>query len=312
MNATALLCVVLLATFGVASLLLSSLVVLAWRAGVRRMTATSADLLTLRLLPVAGGLLIAFTVVLPAFLSHEPSQQREAAGPLLVMLAAFSLVCLSHGIWRGWHACVAAHALLNSDGASDRRIVESGQEVRLVDVTEPVTAVIGVWHPRIVTADSVRFICNPDEFRQVIAHETAHIAARDNLKLLLQVVAPDALAWTPLGATLTDHWRAAAEREADRCATGDDPEKRVALASALIKVARLFNTCDDARRASSMPAAVDDVPCRVRQLLKPPAQPYPARILQALASCALLIPLGALPLYAPVHELVEWLVRFRL
>ena len=312
MSPALLLCLVLLATFGLASLLLSSLVALAWRAGVRQIRATSADLLTLRLLPVAGGLLVAFTVVLPAFLSDEPPHQREAAGPLLFMLAVFSLVCLARGISRGWHACVAARALLNNYGTADRRIVESGQEVRLVDVTEPLTAVVGVWYPRIVTAESVRSICSQDEFRQVIAHEAAHIHARDNLKLLLLFATPDALAWTPLGATLTNRWRAAAERDADQYATGDDPAKRLALASALIKVARLFNTGDWSRPALRMPIAVDDVPSRVRQLLGPSVKPCPARLVQALACCALLTPVVALPLYALVHDLVEWLVRFKL
>jgi beta-lactamase regulating signal transducer with metallopeptidase domain len=276
------------------------------------MRATSADLLTLRLLPVAGGLLITFTVVLPAFLSHEVPQQREAVGPLLVMLAAFSLVCLAHGVRRGWRACVAARALLNNHGTPERRIVESGQEIRLVEVMEPMTAVIGVWRPCIVTAESVKGICNQDEFRQVIAHEAAHIHARDNLKLLLLVATPDTLAWTRLGTALTQRWRASAERDADRYATGDDPEKRVALASALIKVARLFNTNGQSHREFSMPVAMDDVPGRVQQLLKPPVKPYPARILRALASCALLTPVLALPLHELVHELVEWLVQFSL
>jgi Zn-dependent protease with chaperone function len=311
-NQFPLLCVVLLAMFGVVSVLLSGVVTIAWRLGVQRMRATTADLLSVRLLPVAGGLLIAFAVVLPAFLSHEPSQQREAAGSLLLLLAGFSLVCLAHAIWRGWRACTAVRALLNSSATADRRMVESGQEVRLLDVTEPLTAVIGVCHPRIVAAESVRSICSPDEFRQVIAHEAAHIHARDNLKLLLLFATPDALAWTPLGATLTNRWRASAERDADQYATGDDPAKRLALASALIKVARLFNTCDWSRPALRMPIAVDDVPSRVRQLLGPSVKPCPARLVRALACCALLTPVVALPLYALVHDLVEWLVRFQL
>jgi Zn-dependent protease with chaperone function len=311
-NPALLLCQVLLATYGIASLLLSSLVGLAWRAGVSRMKATSADLLTLRLLPVTGGLLVSLTVVLPAFLSYEPPQQSEAAGPLLVILATFSLVCVARGISRGWHACGAARALLINYGAAGRRIVEGDQEVRLVNVAEPLAAVVGVWHPCIVTTELVRSICSQDEFRQVIAHEAAHIHARDNLKLLLFVAIPDALAWTPLGAMLTDHWRAAAERDADRRATGDDPEKRVALASALIKVARLLNTSGRARCEFSMSVAVDDVAGRVRQLLNPPVKACPARILWAFVSCALLIPVAALPLHELVHELVEWLVTFKL
>jgi beta-lactamase regulating signal transducer with metallopeptidase domain len=181
-----------------------------------------------------------------------------------------------------------------------------------VDVAEPLAAVVGAWHPRIVTAESVKSACSHDEFQQVIAHEAAHIQAWDNLKLLLLVATPDALAWTPLDTALTNRWRAAAEREADQRATGDDPRKRVALASALIKVARLLNTSNRGRRGLSMPAVIDDVPSRVRHLLEPPTQPFPATILHVLASCAVVIPVAALPLYALVHEVIELLVGFGL
>src|SRR5690242_19427674 len=102
---------VLLATFSVADLVLAGLLALAWHAGLKRLRLTSADLLTLRLLPVAGSLLIAVTIVLPAFLSHEPHQDHEAIGPLLAILAAFALFTLGQGIWRGWRACAGARSL---------------------------------------------------------------------------------------------------------------------------------------------------------------------------------------------------------
>ena len=71
--------VVLLATFALASLLLAGLVATAWHAGLHRVRTASADLLALRMLPVAGGLLLALTAVLPAFLSYEPLRDHDAA-----------------------------------------------------------------------------------------------------------------------------------------------------------------------------------------------------------------------------------------
>ena len=153
--------------------------------------------------------------------------------------------------------------------------------------------------------------CSRDEFRQVVAHEAAHVSARDNLKLLLLVACPDALAWTALGPALSERWRTEAEFAADQRATGDDPQKRVELASALIKVARLFNTDHRARHALTMPVAMDDVEGRVRQLLAP-AHGASAMISKALAPLALLIPVAAVPLYSLVHELIEALVGFGL
>ena len=306
MNAAILLALVLLSTFGLVSLVLAAVLALAWRAGLARVDTSSLDLLSLRMLPTVGALLIALTVVLPAFLGFEPRHEREAAGPALIMLAALASAGLAGGIWRGGRALWAARALLERCRPSPA--VAGGEAVHIVDTAEPLVAVIGAWRPRIVATESVRAACDGEEFRAVLAHEAAHLAARDNLKLLLLTAAPDVLALTPLAATLLERWRAAAECEADRRATGGDPGLRLALASALIKVARLARSHAVPHPALGMPVAADDVPGRVRALLAPPTRPLRARIVLVLAGGALLLPLLALPRYALLHELIERLV----
>lgn len=311
MSSLLLLGIVLLATFGLTATLLAGLVAIAWHAGLSRVRTASADLLALRLLPVAGALVFAVTVVLPAFLTREPYRDREPVGPLLLTLAALALLALAHGIWRGWRAWTAARALFQSCGPTKRYVVENGCIVQVVDVPNPIVGVIGGLRPRVVAAACVLSACSPEEFRQVVAHEAAHVSTRDNLKLLLLLACPDALAWTVLGAALTERWRTEAEFAADQRATGDDPRKRLELASALIKVARLFDASLCARHVLTMSVALDDVEGRVRQLLAPARTPSP-RLSKALASLALLTPVAALPLYALVHELIETLVRFGL
>jgi hypothetical protein len=314
MTAAAMLCLVLLAMFALSTLLLAGVVALAWRAGLCRALTASVDLLVLRLLPAAGALLIVLTVVLPAFLSEEPHQQREAAGPWLFALAGFSLLAVGHGVWRATRACAAARAVLRCCGPARRWLVESGQLVKVVAVAEPVVAVIGGWRARIVAAECVVAACSTDELRQVIAHEAAHVSAHDNLKQLLLVATPDVLSWTRIGAALTQRWRAAAELEADRRATGNDPRRRLALAAALIKVARAFEATGRSSVALSLPVASNDVEGRVRQLLAPPDCTVPSKAAGArmLAMCAVLLPVAALPLYPLVHELIEALVRLGL
>lgn len=308
MNPSALVGLVLLATFGLASLALSGLLALAWRAGLSRIGTRSLDLVTLRLVPAAGALLIALTVAFPAFMRYEPHREHEAAGPWLAAMSAFAGVCLIHGMWRGWQACRAARAFVRRWGL-DRADRRGAPGVYVVDIPQPLVAAIGAWRPHVVAAESVRAACSPEEFSTVLAHEAAHLAAWDNLKLLLLVAAPDPLAWTPLAVTLTRRWRDAAEREADQRATGSDPQRRLALASALIKVARLLQGVDATRPALGMSVvAVDDVSGRVRRLLGPTAAARPPWLLGALAGCALLVPLLALPLHAPLHELFEQLV----
>jgi Zn-dependent protease with chaperone function len=308
MSSSLILGIVLLATFSLAELVLAALLAVAWHAGLKRVRIASADLLSLRLLPVAGALLFAVTIILPAFLRYEPHQDREAIGPLLEILAGFALLTVGHGIWRGWCACAAARSLLRRCGATKRWAFENGHRVQVV-AGEPITAVIGAWRPRVITAECIVSACTQEEFRQVVAHEAAHLSARDNLKLLLLLACPDALAWTALGAVLSERWRSAAEFAADERAVGDDPRKRVALASALIKVARLFDASQRARHALTMWVARDDVEGRVRRLLAP-AEATSAKIGRVLTLSVLLLPVAALPLYAVLHELIEILVRF--
>jgi len=307
-SAAALLGLVLLATFALLSLVLSAITALWWRTAGHNRAVRSVDLLTLRLLPAAGALLLVLAVVLPAFMRYEPQGEREAAGPLLWALALFATAGLAHGIWRGARACSAARALLARCRAGTAYEASAGRWVQLLAAREPLVAVIGAWRPRIVASESVRAACSAEEFRAVLAHELAHCATRDNLKLLLLLSAPDALAWTPLATSVTAHWRAAAEREADQRAAGSDPGRRLALAAGLLKVARLVQDHGGPRPELGMPVASDDVAGRVRGLLAPPRQPRHARVPLALALGTLLLPLLALPCYPLVHELIERLV----
>jgi hypothetical protein len=302
------LCLVLVGVYALTSLLLSILVAVTWRAGLDRMRSTSNDLLAMRLLPTGGAALVTLTVVLPAFLIYEPAHELEHVGPFLVVLVLLALVTCAAGLVRGWRASVAGRALLRNCGPSDTWSTGNGKKVDLIDIPEPIVAVVGGWRPRIVAAKHLLGACSPEEFREVLAHEAAHVLSRDNLKLLLLLVSPDALAWLPCGATLAARWRAAAELEADERATGSDPRKRVALASALIKVARLSSGTAAPQLPLSMPVALDDVEGRVRQLLSPSPGAARTTTITGLMASASLVPLIAVPLYGLVHLFIEALV----
>jgi hypothetical protein len=301
---------VVLAAFALINLLLSGVVAIACRAGVGRTLVASRDLLVVRLLPVAGAGLVALTVVLPAFLTNEPSRELEAAGPVLVGLALLALLLLGDGARRGYRAWVAAQRFLQEIGSVGRRSAREVGHVEILDVADPIVAVVGGWRPRIVAARRVLDECSPEEFAQVVAHESAHVGARDNLKRLLLVASPDPLAWLSAGGALMDRWGAAVEFEADECATGPDPRRRVALAAALIKVARLSSGPARPRPALSMAIVADDVEGRVRRLLAPgPAACGPARI-RGLVALVVLLPVASIPLHGLVQDLIELLVAF--
>jgi hypothetical protein len=109
---------------------------------------------------------------------------------------------------------------------------------------------------------------------------------------------------------LTARWRAAAELDADALATGPDRCKRVALASALIKVARLSTAAKRQFAVLIMPVALDDVEGRVRRLLAPLSTSPRTVRMRAVVACALLFAVAGVPLYGLVQIGVEALVAF--
>ena len=301
---------VLLAAYGLFNLLLSAAVVLAWRAGLRRHMTDADAALSVRLLPAMGSATLVLTVVLPAFLLYEPRHAYDQPGPLLVVSALFTLLFLGDGVRRGWRAWRSTRGLMRK---SQRHVADPatpGAQVTVLNLREPLVGVVGGWRQRIVAAQSVAAACDHEEFRQVLAHEAAHMDSRDNLKLLMLLTMPDALAWLSTGRALTEQWRAATELEADERASGADPRRRLALASALIKVARLSLASSLPRRSLRRNPPPSGLEHRVRRLLAPSAatrRSFPGR---RLLTCALLVPLLAVPLYASVHRLIEALVAF--
>lgn len=301
---------VLLAAYGLFNLLLSAAVALAWRAGLRRHLTDADAVLAVRLLPAMGSATVVLTVVLPAFLIYEPRHAHDQPGPLLVVSAVFSLLVLGDGVRRGLRAWRTTRALLRGSQPLLDHPAGHGAEVSVINVKEPLVGVVGSWRQRIVAARSVAAACDHEEFRQVLAHEAAHMDARDNLKLLMLLTMPDALAWLTTGGALTAQWRAATELEADERASGADPRKRVALASALIKVARLSLASGRPRAVSRVGTHLNGLEQRVRRLLAPSPVMHRAFPGRRLLTCALLVPLLAVPLYASVHHLIEVLVAF--
>ena len=238
--------------------------------------------------------------------------------PALVLLlfslaALLALAVCADGLRRAWGAWRAARTLMRHSQHCEpfaTQLLGAPAEVRVLDLAEPVVAVIGSWRQSIVAAHCVAAACDGEEFGQVIAHEAAHINARDNLKLLAVLAMPDVLAWLPAGKALSARWQAASELEADERASGTDPRKRLALASALIKVARLALASSRPNRSGQATGHAGGLEQRIKRLLAPPQGGGPAFPGRRVMTSALLAPLLAVPLYAFVHRVIELLVTF--
>ena len=297
----------LAAVYGLSNLALSALVAVLWRSGLKGMRSTSNQLFALRVFPSAAGIFLTLTVALPAFLIFEPNREAEPVGGIVLICAMAAVLALGNGVLRAVRACAATASRVNGFGPGGRHI-EAERKFSIIEVDEPLVAVVGALRPRIVAARCIVAACSEAELRQVIAHEAAHVSAFDNLKLLLMMSSPDVLTWMPAGPQIVEHWRMAAEREADARASGDDPCKRVALASALIKVARLSTGVKRDLALFTLLIRADDVEGRVRHLLTPmpaPRYAFPARTLLA---CGLVTVGVAAAHYRTVQDVLEALV----
>jgi hypothetical protein len=135
--------------------------------------------------------------------------------------------------------------------------------------------------------------------------------------------APDVLRWTPAARRLEHQWAASAEHRADAAvadasARASGPTTRLALASALVKVARLMPAPAAFTEPISTLVGGGEIAARVQRLIddgpepsasRPrPIAPWTARCAAASAA-TIALAYGYAPLLAAVHTATEILVH---
>lgn len=208
-----------------------------------RHTFTSADgILALRLLPFAIAFVAVFSVVLPTFLIHEPLGTSERIGLPLVVLAWLSAFEFLRSAKTTWYELSLTRKLSKTWQPGARQIRLAGINVPVYRFAHafPVVAVIGIRRPSLFIADQVLAELDDTEIRAVIAHEAAHVSKRDNLRRTLMKICAGGWNWLPAGRDVTRAWSRAAEHDADAHAARAEEGAALALASALIKIARMM------------------------------------------------------------------------
>jgi Zn-dependent protease with chaperone function len=213
---------------------------------LRRISATWAPrscarlLFALRLVPFALGLTAAVGFGL-AFIRHEPRQTTEQPG--MVLMAA--------AVWTTALAVFAAWRVSGSAWQTFRRhrlVARIGRPLHLpgfplpawrIDTPFPVAAISGVLRPWLIVSDRVLEECTEDELASVLRHERAHARRRDNLVRAFLLALPDAVGLWKGGDRIARQWHQAVEEAADDEAVAANPEARLALASALVRVSRM-------------------------------------------------------------------------
>lgn len=276
--------------------------------------------LTLRLLPAVLATAIVVAVVLPAFAWLEPfgsAVRGERLGLTGLGLACGGAALLVISIGRGLHAVLVSRRRMRGLIATASPLpIRSGTVPMFVsESSAPCVVLDGLAKPRLFVSRSVLDCLTPAEFDRAAAHELAHHHAQDNLKRRLLAFAPDLVSGSQLARELEAAWRQAAELEADAAAARGQEADALALASALVKVARLAEgrpSVDCGRAAFHDSAPVAE---RIRKLCSgtPGAARTDARTEGVLAAATLSLFMGGLTnapaVLTAAHRVTEWLVH---
>jgi Zn-dependent protease with chaperone function len=300
-----------LAWFMLSNLALTVAVVLVAARLTARTRATSPGMwLALRLCPSALSLAFVAVVFLPSYWKYEP-RQVEGFDVTLTLLAMLALAMIGAGAARGVAAWRRAARRTEAwmGVAQPLSLPDTTLPAFAIDSDTPVMALVGILRPRLLITRPVLEALTDEELRASVAHELGHSRGWDNLKRLAMRAAPDMLRATSAARAIERRWAVDSEHMADRGA-GDSRDARCALASALVKVARL--TPQVTLIAEPISALMDggDITARVQHLLDDaPAVRRRAFHWLTLAIPAAAIALAYTPLLRSVHEVTEVLVN---
>ena len=270
--------------------------------------------LALRLLPATLSAAFVVGVFVPSYWRFEPRDFTEGFDVTLTALAALGAALVAAGALRGGAAWwrVARRARLWMAAAEPLAIAGLDLPAFRVDAARPMMALVGILRPRLLITGGLIEVLTPDELAAAIAHELGHRDAWDNLKRLAMSAAPDLLGWTTSARVIEREWASAAEQRADHAAS-TSPPVRIALASALLKVARLTPAAAVVAEPLSTLVGGGAIVARIEELIDPPTAalrprpPLTARLAAVAVGAAFLYAYP--PLLVVVHGLTEAVIR---
>jgi hypothetical protein len=256
----------------------------------------------------------------PSYWLYEPRDYAEGFHPDLASVALLAATVVGAALIRGGAAWLRASRRATAWVQIGKPIAMPGTSIPAfrIETEAPVMTLVGIVAPRLFISRRVFAALNEEELAASVAHETAHRRSFDNFKRLLLLATPSFL--TPaLTREIEQRWAAAAEHDADRraCAPLDASGVRYALASAIVKIARLLPAAPVVAEPISTLVDGSDIEARVHSLLGghvTAERPQPNRRRVMLSTAAAIAALAAAaadyaPLLRAVHDATELIVH---
>lgn len=275
-------------------------------------------LFLLRLLPSIASMGIVLFLCVPSYLRYEQNRSTEPIGLLCEVFASLGLT-----LWL--LSCIrAVRALVQtwSFSRSCRTPVQlAGPDSLLKDQAfliedrldyGPAMALVGIYRPKLLLSHQVLDTLTPEQLEAALSHESAHRRSCDNLKWLLLALTPDLFPFVRSLRHLDGYLAQAIELAADDDAIAGREDRSVALAEAILQVARLHCHGVAVPLASPLTTADRDLAFRVERLLAPvrTRSSFPSLSLIGTIGLAALLSLPALcGALHPLHEALERLMH---
>jgi hypothetical protein len=269
--------------------------------------------LILRWLPGLLGLFVAGALCVPSYLRLEPIESNEEIGFVCLALAALAVLSYLIPLARIGAGVVRSELRLKSL-LSDAEVQANVSDVLVIHHASPAMALVGLFRSRVLISRDVMRLLTQDQMDAALRHERAHFTAHDNYKRLV-------LGFAPIdgsGRKLQAAWSRFTEWAADDHATEGDSARSVALASALVSVARLTSPGCVPSHASVLESPLisggPDLRARVERLLesgRAPAHRFPvlASLAWALTVALAVATIAQHPAASAfVHRLLEALI----
>jgi Zn-dependent protease with chaperone function len=232
------------------------------RAGTMRPRRAAQLLLSLRLLPTAFSLLVVAALCVPSYLRFEPRVAEEEVGFACLAAAILGASICAIAVFRTLAALIRSSLYVQRCGGIESRV--EGEAVWIVQQSAGV-ALAGILHPRLLISERAMRELSSDQMSAALGHERAHRASRDNLKRLLILLSPSIF---PRLRLLEQAWAKCSEWAADDRAAEGNADRSVALAAALVQVARLQSGIGMPPLVTSLVEADEDLSLRVDRLLR--------------------------------------------
>ena len=286
-------------------LLVSTVTGAALRRARRASPATAArGLLALRLAPATAALFVVLGLCVPSYLRLEVEAGAERVGLPCLVVAVLAVALWATSLGRALEAVVRSvrQARVWADTSRDGAL-----GLRLVEHPAVVLALAGVLRPRIYVSLRVFETLTQEQLDTALRHEAAHRASHDNLKRLFLLLAPGLVPFRHGFEALERAWARSAEWAADDSATGGETARSLALASALVRVARM----EMASPLMSSFGGDEELSARVERLLRPEASPgrHRPRLAWLAASAFAALVVAVLPQPATLAAVHRWLER---